>query len=83
MSPSLKYESLGDGLRPWRDRRLGTLLASIQRLRRSRTLGPAVTDHAKARVTRRHFSNAWGWFDTIGLLILVTFAVLLIRLLLR
>ena len=82
MSPA-KFESLGDCLRPWRDGRLGALLASIQRLRRSRTLGAAVFAPSNGKVSRRQFSTPWGRFETVGLLILLTFAALLLRSILR
>ena len=82
MSPA-KFESLGDCLRPWRDGRLGAVLASIQRLRCSHKLGAAVFTPPDTKVSRRKFSAPWGRFETIGLLILLTFAVLLLRSILR
>jgi hypothetical protein len=83
MTRSAKCESLGGCIRPWRDGRFGTLQARIQRLRLSRTLGPAVRDRPKANVSRHQFSAPWGWFDTIGLMILLSFTALLLRSLLR
>jgi hypothetical protein len=79
-----KSESLGGCLRPWRDDRLRALLATIHRLRGSRTFGLASRDRPKSTAVWRRFSEIpWGWPDTIGLLILLAFTALLLRSVLR
>ena len=73
----------GDCVRPWRDRRLRALLAHIEGLRRCRVMGPPVPDQPSVRVLRPRLFDGWGWPDTIGLVILLTFAALLVRSILR
>jgi hypothetical protein len=75
---------LGACIRPWRDTRLRLLLSHIQGLRRSRAMGPYALDRPNAKLSRaRRFSSPWDWPDRFGVLILLTFTILLLRALLR
>lgn len=81
MSKTARDAPLGGCLRPWRDRRLHVLLSRIEGLRRCRAMGPAELDRPRERALRPQFP--WRWGDTVGLLILLTFAALLLRSIIR